>query len=152
MTLVRVSVVIDATPKEVWAVVSDPRNLPHWDRHIETIEGIPRDGLSPGATYTTVVRFMGIRAREQAEVLEWSPPAHARIRLTGILDATVDSVVTPLPKKRSLLEHEVDYMFRGGALGKLAARSLRLVGGARIALHHGTMAQAREIETRRQAR
>lgn len=151
MTVVHVSVVIDAPPHDVWAVVSDPRNLPHWDRHIETIEGFPSDGLSPGARYATVIRFMGIRAREEAEVLEWSPPTHATILITGIIDARIDSMVTALPGKRSLLEHEVDYTFRGGTLGKLAARSLRMVGGARIALHHGTMAQAREIEARRRA-
>ena len=146
MTVVRTEVEVDAPPEDVWAVVTDPANLPHWDRHIESVEVVPKAGLSPGATYVVVVRFMRVRARVKAEVLEWSPPSHARIRLSGPVDATVDTAVDPLPNGRSLLRHEVDYRFRGGAFGRLAARSLRVVGGAGYELRHGTMAQKRDVE------
>lgn len=146
MTVVRTAVEVDAPPKEVWAVISDPANLPHWDRHIESVEAVPKGGLSPGVTYVVVVRFMRVRARVKAEVVEWSPPSHARIRFSGPVDATVDTVIDPLPNGRSLLTHEVDYRFRGGAFGRLAARSLRVVGGAGYELRHGTMAQKREVE------
>jgi hypothetical protein len=40
----------------------------------------------------------------------------------------------------------VNYQFRGGPLGKLAARSLRMIGGAGLALRHGALAQKRQIE------
>ena len=146
MTVVRTAVEVDASPENVWAVVTDPANLPHWDRHIEAVEAVPKAGLSPGATYVVVVRFMRVRARVKAEVLEWSPPSHARIRLSGPVDATIDTAVDPLPNGRSLLRHEVDYRFRGGAFGRLAARSLRVVGGAGYELRHGTMAQKRDVE------
>ena len=148
VTVVSVAVEVNAPPEAVWAVVSNPRNLPHWDRHIVAVEGIPEDGLGRGVAYTTVMRFMAVRARVRAEVLEWSPPGHSRIRLSGLLDATVDTKVSPLPGGRSRLEHHVDYRFKGGAFGELAARSLRLVGGSQFALRHGTMAQKREIESR----
>jgi uncharacterized membrane protein len=146
MTVVRTAVEVDASPENVWAVVTDPANLPHWDRHIESVEAVPKAGLSPGATYVVVVRLMRVRARVKAEVLEWSPPSHARIRLSGPVDAIVDTAVEPLPNGRSLLRHEVDYRFRGGAFGRLAARSLRVVGGAGYELRHGTMAQKRDVE------
>ena len=45
-----------------------------------------------------------------------------------------------------LLEHIVDYRFRGGPFGEIAARSLARVGGAHLALRHGTLAQKRDIE------
>jgi uncharacterized membrane protein len=146
MTVVRTAVEVDASPENVWAVVTDPANLPHWDRHIESVEAVPKAGLSPGATYVVVVRLIRVRARVKAEVLEWSPPSHARIRLSGAVDAIVDTAVEPLPNGRSLLRHEVDYRFRGGAFGRLAARSLRVVGGAGYELRHGTMAQKRDVE------
>jgi len=148
VTLVSVGVEVEAPPEEVWAVVSDPLNLAHWDRHIESVEGAPEDGLHVGATYTTVMRFLHVHARVNTEVLEWSPPFRAKFRLAGLLAAVVTTTVAPLPGGRSHLEHEVDYRFRGGLIGELAARSLRLLGGPQFALRHGTMAQKREIEGR----
>ncbi len=63
VTVVSVAVEVNAPPEAVWAVVSNPRNLPHWDRHIVAVEGIPEDGLGRGVAYTTVMRFMAVRAR-----------------------------------------------------------------------------------------
>ena len=146
MTVVSVAVEVDAPPERVWEVVSDPANLPHWDRHIVRVTGVPPGGLAHGMSYVTEMRFMGVRARVRAKVLEWDPPRRAAIRLEGLLDATVTSIVEPLPGGRSRLEHVVEYRFRGGPLGDVAARSLRLVGGAQYALRHGTLAQKREIE------
>ena len=146
MTVVSVAAEVDAPPERVWEVVSDPANLPHWDRHIVRVTGVPPGGLAHGMSYVTEMRFMGVRARVRAKVLEWDPPRRAAIRLEGLLDATVTSIVEPLPGGRSRLEHVVEYRFRGGPLGDVAARSLRLVGGAQYALRHGTLAQKREIE------
>jgi uncharacterized membrane protein len=146
-TTVGVSVEVDAPPERVWDSVADPRHLPRWERHIMSIEDLPSDGLSRGATYTVVMRFVAIRARVHAEVLEWSPPGYASVRLSGILDATVRTTITPIGKKRSRLEHDVEYSFRGGALGDLAAKSLQLLGGAQLALRLGTLAQKHSIES-----
>jgi carbon monoxide dehydrogenase subunit G len=146
VTVVSVAVEIAAPPERVWAVISDPRNLSHWGRHIESVQDVPATGLAEGVTYSTVLRFMGVRARVRADVLEWSPPHRSVISLTGLLDAVVSSTVEPIPGGRSLLEHEVDYRFRGGVLGEIAARSLRLMGGPRLALRHGAFAQKHQIE------
>lgn len=148
MTLVEFDIVIDAPPEEVWEVISDPRNLPHWDRHIVRVDGVPADGLHEGTHYTTEMRFMAFRSTVAGEVLEWDPPHRSKIRLRGLLDATVTSSVEALAGDRSLLEHVIDYRFRGGPLGELAARSLGRVGGAHLALRHGTLAQKQEIEER----
>jgi hypothetical protein len=129
-------------------VISDPRNLPHWDKHIVHVDGVPADGLHEGMRYTTEMRFFAFRTSIDGEVLEWDPPRGSTIRLTGLLDATVTSTIEPLTGGRSLLEHVVDYRFRGGPFGDLAARSLARVGGAHLALRRGTLAQKREIEER----
>ncbi len=148
MTVVEVLAEVEAPPERVWAVVSDPRRLSHWDRHVESVEGVPATGLAEGVRYTTVMRFLAVRGRVEAEVLEYEPPHRAVIRLTGLLDAIVTTTVEPLPGDRSLLKHVVDYRFRGGALGSLAARSLQMLGGPQLVLRHGTLAQKREIERR----
>lgn len=148
VTIVSVDVEVEAPAERVWEIVSDPRNLPDWDRHIVRVTGVPASGLSEGARYSTEIRFMGVRATVRARVLEWEPPRRAAIRLSGVMDAVVTSTVEPLGPGRSRLRHEVDYRFKGGSIGDLAARSLRLLGGAQYALRRGTLAQKREIEAR----
>jgi uncharacterized protein YndB with AHSA1/START domain len=148
MTIVSVDVVVEAPPERVWEVVSDPHNLSHWDRHVAAARDIPPEGLSVGARYATELHFMAVHAHVECEVLEWEPPSLSVIRLTGLLDALVTTTIEPLARGRSLLEHVIDYRFRGGHLGDFAARSLRLLGGPQLALRHGTMAQKREIESR----
>ena len=148
MTRAEFDLVIEAPPESVWEVISDPRNLPHWDRHIVRVEGIPEDGIREGTRYTTEMRFFAFRTKVEGDVLEWDPPRGSKIRLSGLLDATVTSTIEPLAGDHSLLEHIVDYRFRGGPLGELAARSLARVGGAHLALRRGTLAQKREIEER----
>jgi carbon monoxide dehydrogenase subunit G len=149
MTVVSVAVEVDAPPERVWEVISDPKNLPHWQRHISRVIGVPRNGIQEGATYTVELRFLAVRAKVRARVLEWEPPRRVSVELRGVIDGSVTSTVEPIGRRRSRLEHIVDYRFRGGPLGSVAARSLRTVGGARYVLRNGTLAQKREIETGR---
>ncbi len=146
MTVVDFGVELRTTPEEAWAVLSDPRSLPQWDRHIASVEGVPAGGLRAGVRYVTVMSFLGIHARIRCHVLEWEPPLRTVIGLTGVIQATVSTTVTRLSPGRCWLEHRVNYRFRGGPLGGFAARSLRLVGGPQLALRHGTLAQKRQIE------
>jgi uncharacterized membrane protein len=148
VTRVEFDVVVDAPPEAVWDVISDPRRLPHWDRHIVRVEGVPAGGLREGMRYTTKMRFFALRSTIDGEVLEWEPPKRSTIRLTGLLEATVTSTIEPLAGDRSLLEQIVDYRLRGGPLGEIVARSLARMGGAHLALRHGTLAQKRDIEVR----
>jgi len=133
-------------PEEVWKVIANPRNLPHWDRHITRVAGAPRNGLSKGSEYTTSVRFMGVGAKVDAEVLEIDPPRYSKIRLKGLMDATVETTVDPLGNGRSRIRHDVDYQLRGGPLGRMAANALRLTGGPSLVLRRGAMAQKRQVE------
>jgi hypothetical protein len=150
MTTAECSVEVDAPPEAVWEVTSDPRNLPHWDRHIVAVK-VPSGGLRVGSRYDAVMGFMGVRASVPCEVLEWEPPWRAKIHLGGLLNATVTTSIASLPFERSLLRHEIEYVFRG-PLGSFAAASVNAVGGASYALRRGTLAQKREIEARAAAR
>jgi ligand-binding SRPBCC domain-containing protein len=149
VTRVAVEVEIDAPVEPVWEVVSQPRNLHHWERHVAKVRNLPPGPLHEGASYTAVMRFMRVTAEVDVEILEWKPPRYAEFRLVGPLDAVVRTTVRSLRGGRSLLRHEVDYHFPLGPLGAFAARSLALVGGAHFALRRGALAQKREVEFQR---
>jgi uncharacterized protein YndB with AHSA1/START domain len=142
-----IDVEIDAPPEKVWKVVADPRNLPKWERHIISVSGLPKNGLKPGDRYLTEMRMFGVTGKVEAEVLQLEPPRFSRIRLRGILDATVTTRITPISGgKRSLLEHDVEYHFRGGGLAAFATEGLGLTGGPSVVLRRGTLAQKRQVE------
>ena len=144
MTTVEFSVEVDAPPERVWDVTSDPANLPNWDRHVESVR-MPEGGLERGVRYEVVMRFMALRTTVTGEVLEWDPPWHAVIQLSGLLEATVSTSIASLPFDRSMLRHEITYRFRG-PLGGFGARSIQALGGSQMTLKHGVLAQKRDIE------
>ena len=37
MSTVEFSVEVDAPPERVWEVVSNPANIPHWERHVVSV-------------------------------------------------------------------------------------------------------------------
>lgn len=145
MTVVRSSVEIDAPPGEVWRTVSDPRNLPRWNRHIHRVAGVPDDGLAKGSTYQTEIRVLGASMRVSAEVLAIDPPRSSEIRLDGPLEAVVRTRLRPLGKARTFLEHEVTYRVKGGPVGEMLGGALSRLGAASI-LRRGTRAQKRQVE------
>jgi hypothetical protein len=150
VTTAEVSVEVEAPPEVAWELAADPRNLPHWDRHIVDVS-VPTADLAPGVTYEVTMRFMSVRARVRCDVLEWEPPWRSRVRLRGVLDATVTTSIASLPFDRCMLRHEVSYVFKG-PLGRFAAASVNAVGGAHLALRRGVLVQKREIEARAHAR
>jgi carbon monoxide dehydrogenase subunit G len=145
VTVLTVEVEVDAPPDRVWTVVADPRNLTEWDRHITGVHGVPPDGLTRGTEYDTEIRFMGVRTKVHADVLDIDPPRYSKIRLRGLLDATVETFLDPIDRDRTLLRHRVDYRFRGGPLGDLGARVVRAMGGPSL-LRRGVQAQKRQAE------
>jgi carbon monoxide dehydrogenase subunit G len=145
VTVLSVEADVDASPEQVWKVVADPRNLKEWDRHIWAVHGVPEEGLRRGSEYDTEIRFMGVRTRVHADVIDIDPPRYSKIRLRGLVDATVETFLEPVEGGRTALRHRVDYRFRGGPLGDLGARVVRAMGGASL-LRKGVQAQKRQAE------
>jgi uncharacterized protein YndB with AHSA1/START domain len=143
-TVVEYSVEVDAPPEAVWEVASDPRSLPAWERLIESV-WVPQTGFGVGVAFEVTMSFMGVRATVPCLVIEWEPPWRSTVELDGLLEATVTTSIARLPYERSVLRHEVGYVFRG-PLGRFAAASLRAIGGAEYALKRGTEAQLRAID------
>ena len=130
-TTVEYSVEVDAPPEKVWAVTSDPRDLPAWERLIESVR-TPPGGLAQGVEFEVLMAFIGVRATIKCTVVEWEPPWRSAVRLRGLLDATVMTSVASLPFDRSVLRHEVRYVFnraarlvRRGERGRARRRRVR---------------------------
>jgi uncharacterized membrane protein len=146
VSVVEVSAEVEAPPDRVWKVVADPRNLPTWDRHITSVEDVPKGGLRQGSEYRTAVRFLGARSSVTSRVAELRPNEYARVEVRGLVDATVETWVEPLDGGRTLLKHRVRYRFKGGALGELAARAVQMLGATAM-LRRGVQAQKRQAES-----
>jgi uncharacterized protein YndB with AHSA1/START domain len=144
VTTVEVSVEVEAPPERVWAVASNPKNLAQWDRHVISVQ-LPQEDIAPGVRYEVTMGFMGVRTVVKVQVLEWEPPWRSRLRLEGLLEATVTTSVASMPFDRSVLRQQVDYRFRG-PLGRFGAMSLNAVGGAQLGIRRGVLAQKRQIE------
>lgn len=146
MTRIRQSTLVDAPVDEVWSVVSDPRNLPRWNKHIVAVHDVPDDGLGPDARYWTEIAGAGVHFRVRAHVEELDPPRYSRIRLSGPIDALVQTWVHPAGRRRSRLEHQVDYhLHHTGPLDELIGRALRVFGATAL-LRRGIRAQRQQVE------
>ena len=144
MSVVEASDVVNAPREKVWRVVADPRNLPAWDRRIIRVIGA-RSQIREGDDYDTEIGFMGVRTRIPVHVEVAEPPEYCRLVLGGILTATVETWLQSLPGGRTRLSHRVEYRFRGGLIGRLAAQTVGMVGAATL-LRHGIEAQKEQIE------
>lgn len=145
MSLIREAIVVDAPVDEVWHVIADARNLPRWNSHIREVRGAPDRELKEGDSYRLRLRFMGVSAEVRAEVMELEAERFAKVRLSGVVTATIETFVKAIGRGRSRVEHVVDYHFPGGALGELAARTVRLLG-APVILRRGLRAQKQQVE------
>jgi len=142
---VRETIVIDAPPDEVWRVIADPRNLPRWNPHVSAVYRVPEDGLKVGTRYETELRFAGAHARVDAEVVELELHRYSEIELSGPVWATVRTFLRPIGSHQTRVEHEVEYRFRGGPIGGVVAKVVRLFGAPTL-LRRGLRAQKVQVE------
>ena len=145
MTVVEASTVVDAPADQVWRVVADPRNLSSWDHRVTKVLGVPEDGLRPGCVYRTEVKLFGVHATVPAKVLVLDPERYAKVRLGGMVDATIETWLQPVGKKRTKLRHRVDYRFRGGFIGDFGARAVKALGAGSL-VRRGLREQKRHAE------
>ena len=145
LSVLELSIDVDASPERVWEVISDPRNLTRWDGQIVRVDGLPSDGLVAGSTYTVVVRFLGVTAHAECVVTDLDVPGHAEVEVDGVVEAKVQSWVTPLEGGGTRVRHRVEYRFPGGPIGTIAARAFQMLGGSSI-LRRGLQEQKRQAE------
>jgi hypothetical protein len=146
MTWAHYSTEVTASPSKVWSEISDPRNLAKWDDRVKAVDGVPDDGLHEGITYTTTLKLVGVIAKVKAKVVTLDPPRESVVHLQGLILGKVETTIAPLKGDRSRLTQSVTFRFRGGLIGHMAARALRLTGGPDIVLKRAVENQKRRIE------
>lgn len=145
MTTAREFDVFEADPAEVWKVLADPRNLPRWNSHIHEVVDVPNGELEAGDAYVLELRVLGVPVRIRATVAELQRERYSEVHLVGPLEATVRTYVRQAGPRRTRVEHEVEYRFRGGPLGRVLARAVRRLGASLI-LRRGLRAQRDQVE------
>ena len=68
------SITIDRSPQDVFNFVTNPANNALWQSGTESAEWTSDDPPGIGATFKTVVNFMGRKIEADVEITRWDPP------------------------------------------------------------------------------
>jgi len=74
MAKLAISTVINRPVEEVFAVASNPEHYPKWISSSNDVKITSEGPIGVGATYRTVVRFLGQRIEGESEFTEYEPP------------------------------------------------------------------------------
>ncbi len=85
------SIVIRRSPEEVFAYVSDPKNLPQWSAMIREVRKEAEGPPKVGDRFTVAVGFLGRRFEQSFEVTAHEPPRRHSERSAG----------PPFPRERT---------------------------------------------------
>ncbi len=67
--------VVESSPDEVFAIITDIERLPDWNDAIRAVKELP-PALAPGAQWVVDVHAMGSTWASRSEVVELDPDAH----------------------------------------------------------------------------
>ena len=82
MIAFQTSVSIERAIDQVFAYVSDPRNLPHWNSAVQAVHPTPQAPNGDGSTYSMERQLPNGRATNEIEILACEPPRTFAIRTT----------------------------------------------------------------------
>jgi uncharacterized membrane protein len=117
VTTIEKSIVIDAPPKEVFAYLEKPLNLPEiWPSMVEVkeVESLPKGGHR----YHWVYKMAGMRFEGDSETVEFVPEKHLVSKTTGQIPAKFDYTFIPFEGKTKV-EVKTEYEIPPTLLGKV---------------------------------
>ena len=85
MARIRVSTVIDAPPKVVWAAIEDIASHVDWREDAVAIRFTTPQTSGPGTTFECDTKIGPIRLVDVMEITEWRPGKAMGVRHTGIV-------------------------------------------------------------------
>jgi uncharacterized protein YndB with AHSA1/START domain len=131
---VRESVVLAATPDEVWDTVMDPSQLERWVTTHDSYEGAAAGVLVKGDSFTQKLRLAGKSFKVDWTVEEADRPTLARWTGDGPAGSTA-KVTYRLSEEDggTRFDYENEFALPGGVLGKAAGGLLSAAPGAREA-------------------
>jgi len=113
------SILIDASPKDVFAYVDDPTELPIWLPSMIEVRNVIGTGL--GQQYEYTYKMAGLLLRGQNIVVEHVPNERGLHQVIGMISALWDYSVEP-HADGTLLNIQVEYSIPIPVLGRLAER------------------------------
>jgi len=119
MTSWKDSILIDASPDDVFAYVDDPRELPTWLPSMIEVRNVIGTGL--GQQYEYTYKMAGLLFRGQNVVIEHVPNERGLHQVIGMISALWDYSVEP-HAEGTVLNIEVEYNIPIPVLGRLAER------------------------------
>ena len=113
------SILIHASPEEVFAYVDDPVELPTWLPSMVEVRNVVGTGL--GQQYEYTYKMAGLLLRGQNVVIEHVPNERGLHHVLGMISALWEYSVEP-HRDGTLLSIEVEYTIPVPVLGKLVER------------------------------
>jgi uncharacterized protein YndB with AHSA1/START domain len=110
------SVVINAAPEEVFALLADTGRFGEWVAGFVRLDEGPAT-LTEDATFRWRMRVLKIPVRVRDTVTEFEPPRQYTEEIRAIIRATLTKTVVP-QKRRTQLSWTLDYRLPGGPLGR----------------------------------
>jgi uncharacterized protein YndB with AHSA1/START domain len=111
MARIRVSIVIDATPDEVWSVVEPIEDHVDWMADAETITFTSELRCGIGTTFDCVTKVGPVRLTDKMTITEWEPAQVMGVRHTGIVTGEGRFTLAPAGPGRTEFRWEEELIF-----------------------------------------
>lgn len=124
---IRVSTVIAAPRRRVWADLQDIASHVHWMADAESIAFTSGRREGVGASFDCITRVGPVRLTDRMTVTEWAPGRAMGIRHVGVVTGTGRFTLrtTARGRTRFTWEERLSYpWWLGGAVGELVSRPL----------------------------
>jgi uncharacterized protein YndB with AHSA1/START domain len=125
MARIRVSTLIDANPKNVWAAVEDIGSHVRWMADAERIRFRPGPRSGVGTTFECDTRVGPLRLTDLMEVTSWRPGRRMGVRHTGVVTGTGEFRLRRARGGRTRFTWSEELSFpwwMGGAVGAVAGQ------------------------------
>ena len=125
MAAVRVSIVIDAPPDEVWAAIEDIPTHVEWMADADEIRITSTQHRGVGTTFECDTRIGPVRLTDVMEITEWEPARAMGVRHSGIVTGAGRFTLDAVEADRTEFTWDEELRFPwylGGSVGAIAAQ------------------------------
>lgn len=122
---IRVSVVLDAPPAEVWADVEDLSSHTEWMEDAVSIDFTTEQHAGTGTEFDCATKVGPIRLVDHMEITSWVPGREMGVRHVGLITGSGQFTLRPDGVGRTQFEWTEDLIFPwwlGGPIGAMVAR------------------------------
>lgn len=121
MSAIRIEVLIDASPEEIWSYVEQIDRHVEWMADAESIRfhEARRTGVGTGTRYECVTRFGPIRLTDQMEITRWEPHRAMGVRHSGIVTGDGQFEIEPVNAITTRFRWQEDLRFPWYMLGRV---------------------------------